>query len=188
MPRLILINGAPYSGKDTIARHFYHRYHGPTALERFSRPIKHAFAGMMNHTVNSFDEVFFFEKNKEKKIPTFNVSYRQWQMDFSEKFMKPLYGDDIFGRLLLTRIAEMATFRTVIIPDCGFQIEVDSIPDEYPTLLLRVQRSGFDFSDDSREYVEPKPHWAFHRIENDGTAEELEEKSFSLITNWLETL
>lgn len=187
MPRYVLINGAPRSGKDTIAKWFFNTHPKRVFFERFSMPHKLAFAAMMDQHINLWGEVDHFEDIKDEIIPTLGISFRRWQIDFSEKFMKPLSGENVFGRMLHARTRNFPPSTIVVIPDCGFQIEVDTLRDE-DCLLIRVERNGCDFSSDSRSFVEPAPKWAFEQIENNGTRSDLQKSSFSLITKWLEKL
>lgn len=179
--KLILINGAPRSGKDhaagTIMENFDDRV---VHLERFSRPLKEAFAAIMMAPIDDFYNVEGYENDKEKSIPLLGVSYRQFQIDLSEKFFKPLYGLKSFAKLLLSRLEEVPNIYpvedygdvTVVVPDCGFQIEVDTIIDDFPLediLLIRLDRAGTSFDGDSRERVEPHRAICCVDITNDGT-------------------
>lgn len=186
MPRYILINGAPRSGKDTIAKNFICRYPKNAIFERFSRPHKEAFAAMTKADIEEWFNVLPYENDKTAVIPWLGVSYRQWQIDFSEKFMKPLYGDDIFGRMLLERTRHFYDHVPVIVPDCGFQVEVDTFA-AADCLLIRVERKGTSFEGDSRSHVEPCGGWSFITLHNNGTQDEIERASFAYINSWLET-
>jgi len=185
MPRYILINGAPRSGKDTIAKHFINTYPKRSFFERFSRPHKEAFAAMACADIDEWFDVPLYEHDKSAIIPWLGVSYRQWQIDFSEKFMKPLYGNDIFGRMLVDRTTGFFESHHVIIPDCGFQIEVDCLKDE-KCLLIRFERQGCTFENASREHVDPAPGWTHITLHNNGTPKELEQASAIYINSWLE--
>lgn len=178
--KLILLNGPPRSGKDHATKLLLEKLDQVTHLERFSRPNKEAFAAMMFVPIDNLFRVDVFESNKEEMIPLLGVSYRQWQIDFSEKFMKPLYGNAIFGKLLFSRLEEvpkMYPFEdygevVVLVPDCGFQIEVNVVVNELPPediLLIRLDRDSCSFAGDSRERVEPTNGIRTIDIKNDGT-------------------
>jgi hypothetical protein len=162
MPKFILLNGPPRSGKDTAAKVLtdsiampsgdYHVYH-----EKFSAPLKTAFAGMMEADIDDF-VVDYYEDKKELPIDALGVSFRQWQIDFSETLMKPKYGNDVFGRLLWHRVnmCDMGALAVYVISDCGFQVEIDYLltrANPSDVLLLRLQRDGCTFDGDSRGYV-----------------------------------
>lgn len=173
--KILLLNGPPSSGKDTAAQHILacgHAY-GFTRIihEKLSLPIKRAFAGMLNI---SFDEVVLdcldFAYDKDNLVPLLGKSYRQWQIDFSEKLMKPHYGSDVLARLLFDRIEcnVVPTFKAttlVVVSDCGFDIEYSAIREHFgnlDTILVQLYRPGFTFADDSRDYIKAR------RPEGDG--------------------
>lgn len=168
MGKIILLNGPPSSGKDTAARHIRQLaadWKLPksvsirVAIDRMSLPIKRAFAGIMGLPITDDGEVQPWESMKEEIIPEFGVSYRQWQINFSENHMKLLYGDAIFGNLAAVRIArrfKKNIANLIVIPDCGFKIEIDVMYSTFnpkDILLLRCHRDGFTYQRDSRSYV-----------------------------------
>lgn len=170
MGKIILLNGPPSSGKDTAAKHIRDAWHPigyghcskqtfyKTALDRMSMPIKRAFAGTMGLPITPDGEVLRWEACKEEVIPEFGITYRQWQIEFSENFLK-YYDNAIFGRLLAKRIQRLFSnndANLVVVPDCGFQVEIEVLyskfnPDDI--LLVRCHRHGCTFDGDSRGYV-----------------------------------
>lgn len=206
-PHVLLLNGPPSSGKDTAALSLFNpsrvrlgNYTPPVSdilHAKFSAPIKGAFAGMLGTEMDHRFRVEPYESKKEQVVAEVGVSYRQWQKDFSEKFMKPLYGESIFARILTAQLNsgiietrnEKADFPFICISDCGFQIEVDylfsNILQPARFLLLQLQREGCDFSIDSREYVKPVPGMDFYIIPNNGTQEEFESSVAKTVTEWM---
>lgn len=161
--KLILLNGPPRSGKDTAAGFILAEYGPSVAILRMSEPIKSAFAGMMleytQYEANSRVHASF-EENKDQQHPFLRVSYRQWQIDFSERFMKPRYGNNIFARLFLRNIQGgwCKDADVVVVPDCGFQIEFETLLAAFgpsDISLIRLYRQGYSFAGDSREYIDP---------------------------------
>jgi hypothetical protein len=167
MGKIILLNGPPSSGKDTAAKfvcqHFRENNYGNgiglrPLIDRMSMPIKRAFAGTMGLPITEDGIVEPWESRKEEVIHEFGVSYRQWQIAFSEKFLKG-YREEIFGRLLVARIKrrfEKGIANLIVVPDCGFSIEIDVLYEEFERediLLVRCHRDGFTFQRDSRSYV-----------------------------------
>jgi hypothetical protein len=169
--KIILLNGPPGCGKDFAAKALVLHFCRSMSVrwERFSRPNKHAFAGtigveMANHQypMQQPDVVLPYELEKEKVIDFLGVSYRQWQIDYSEKFMKPLYGQDIFAKLFLQRNAVRLGEANwlCVVSDCGFQNEYDVVSRALPigdVFLINIQREGKSFAGDSREWVKPAP-------------------------------
>lgn len=176
MSKIILLNGPPSSGKDTAAKHIRYWYNHECsvelpgrqlcALDRMSLPIKRAFAGTMGLPITEDGIVEPWESSKNTIIPEFGVSYRQWQIDFSETFLKR-YNITIFGMLLSARIRrrfEKNIANLLVIPDCGFDIEIATLYSDFnpdDILLIRCHRPGFTFLGDSRSYVRAPKGCAF---------------------------
>ena len=193
--KLILINAPPRAGKDTAAWALKHYYHGtvPVIIERMSFPLKRAFAGMLNTHCDPLGRVHPYENHKDEPIPMLSqlqpTSYRNWQIAFSEDFMKVFHGQNIFGLLLAERLLAHTNNELVIIPDCGFQIEVETILETiHPhdrIMLIQIERPGTKW--DSREPVTAPPSIATLRILNDRTQEEFESLIIEMTRKWIET-
>lgn len=180
--KIILLNGPPRSGKDTtfeIINAMWTKWTEDIPYhEKFSRPIKEAFAAVTQTRLDGFVN-HEWEHRKEQVIPTFGVSYRRWQIDFSEKFMKPLYGRDIFARLMVDRLKKLHPDSIVVISDCGFQNEYNVLRHHLHharIFLFRLIRTGTSFDGDSRETVFTHGRGAFDsecNLLNDGTIQDL---------------
>lgn len=209
MGKIILINSPPSSGKDTAAKHIYALaqrdstsrcdglgvpYPGTKIfLDRMSMPIKRAFAGFMQAPIDEFGNVEPYEKTKEQIIPELGISYRQWQIDFSEKFIKPLYGERTFGQLFVARCQRRFSkgiANLIVVPDCGFQIEIDVVYSAFnpaDILLIRCHRPGFTFARDSRKYVRAPKGCAHFDPINDFTEQQYLNQIEAGVKCWLET-
>lgn len=173
--KIILFNGPPGCGKDTAAEIVmkgilpYGYSHIPY-FDRFSMPIKRAFAATVGGYIDSRGTVFRYENRKDEPLDLLGgKTYRQWQIAFAEDFMRPKFGQDIFANLFLEREAARVGFVTVV-PDSGFQVEFDRLREAIPNeniLLVRIHREGFDFSNDSREYILDDAGCHSEDIEND---------------------
>lgn len=173
----MLFNGPPGSGKDTAAKFLYYDDYD-IVFERFSRPNKTAFAACVGARCNHFFEVAGYESKKDEVIPWLGVSYRQWQIDFAEKYMKPLYGKDIFTKLFIQRLKNYKESSIIVVPDLGFQIEVDTLEahlDPKDVIIVQSSREGCDYSKDSREDV-VSSKFQLIKLDNNGTQQEYEEK------------
>lgn len=193
----ILFNGPPRSGKDTAAK-FVHDYLVMKDFEatrrnkvvpypiweKFSFPNKWAFAAMVGKSCDRWGNVPGYEERKEEILPWLGVSYRQWQIDFSEKFMKRAYGEDIFGRLLVRRCTSRQD-AIHIVSDCGFQIEVDCVC-SHNYLLFNVVRDGTSFDGDSREWVIGRRANPSINLDNNGSLADLEKQVVERVSDWVE--
>lgn len=191
----LLFNGPPRSGKDTAALAAWDyltetpRWNKYSPVwEKFSFPNKRAFAGQMNGFIDNWGNVEDYEDKKGEDIPILGVSYRQWQIDYSEKFMKPMYGEDIFGRLLLKRCLDFTTKPNTpifIVSDCGFQVEVEALRG-HNVCLFSMLRHGTSFEGDSRQWVEPLTDWYHYEIKNDYSLGDLATEIRTKTQMWLD--
>lgn len=154
--KIVVFNGPPRSGKDTAARalfetkEFSNRFR---TFDRMSMPIKRAFAGAVGASIDKWGNVAPYESMKDEVIGMFGVSYRQWQIDFSERFMKPLYGEDIFARMFVARTRLIPTEAIILVPDCGFDIELKVLVEVFgpPNVILwRIHNTSATYAGDSR--------------------------------------
>jgi hypothetical protein len=189
MLKIILFNGPPRCGKDTAALHCFRNLpkHNFGIFDRMSMPIKRAFAATVGLNISGTGDVEHWEARKEEVIPGFGVSYRQWQIDFSEKFMKPLYGNDIFGKLFISRQKRQHREAVVFVPDCGFNTEYEALATEYGeenVLVVKIFRDGTSFSGDSRNYIEVPARFVAE-IWNYGTKAAFQLDVLNLVEKWL---
>jgi hypothetical protein len=189
LARVVFFNGPPRSGKDTAAQRLAHAYSPRGAkLDRFALPIKGAFSGTFRVYQDEFGNHPEYEDIREEIMPATGVTYRQWLIDFSEKFMKPLYGSDIFGRLFVDRLSTYNE-SVVFVPDSGFQSEIEPVIDALGPeniLLVRIHRPGFDFSGDSRSYIyDVHPDVREIDIVNDGTIAEFNTKVREAVSDFV---
>lgn len=191
MTKIILFNGPPRSGKDTAALRVQKTFSNINAdtwigFDRFAMPIKAAFAGVVGADMDEYGNVEPYESTKDDVIPWLGVSYRQWQIDFSEKFMKPLYGNDIFARLFVQRNQNTGA-SAIVVPDSGFLEEAKPVADAFGvenTLLIRCHRLGYDFTGDSRSYISGiSPHEV--DVVNDTTLDEYYKKITIIVAEFL---
>jgi hypothetical protein len=165
--KIILINGPARSGKDSLAQafsRFTHEIGMKSEITKFAQPLKekaHALFGFPNAPHD------FFENCKD--VPQeylFGKTWREIYIAVSEKLFKPLFGADIFGKLLcqevdlLQKIAREdlepeADF--FLVSDSGFTAEARAVVDHFGAdniLLVRLARDGYTFAGDSRGYIE----------------------------------
>lgn len=196
---IILFNGPPRSGKDTAATYLYENWEsfewsrGVAWFLRMSSPLKRMFAAMTNSELDEYDNNLTYDRMKEDKLHFLNgKSYRQWQIECSEVFMKPMYGEDIFGRLFVNAVPtrRIRVEETWLVPDCGFEIEAETVAKllpEYSVFLVQIHRKGYDFTGDSRGYIKGEAIPATRRfsINNNGTKEAFEDSIVSLVKHIL---
>lgn len=152
MLNIILLNGPAGSGKDTIANTMVKHYPG-MRQEKFALPIREAVKG------------FYGCSDEQLELMKRMDSYtRQLMIGFSEKLVKPLFGEGYFAKECACRIlaaSDPDKLNSWVVSDCGFQTELDlfvktiqSRGDEANFLLVQVVRPGYHFDEnDSRQEV-----------------------------------
>lgn len=191
-PKVILVNGPPHSGKDTVGEIIREArtaaLAGPTHVCKFATVVKrgtHDRLGLFTVdklgrrrpvAADAFEAVkdqLGVEGFPEGKTP------RQCYIEFSEEYAKPKYGQDVFGRILLDQLVKLVgTNEQVVVTDSGFEAEAGPIVDHYGAenvLVVRLHRPGCKFAGDSRTYVDLS-HLGDVRhieVENSGSLEDL---------------
>lgn len=202
--KIILFNGPPGCGKDTAARGLYEdtdiEAEYATQFVRFSSPLKSALASFFSKPIDDFG-VSSMEAQKDSNALPGGVSYRTAQIKLSEEYAKPLFGEGIFGKLLVDRVykayahasrngllgenGKMLTF----VPDSGFMEEFIPVVDEFGPaniMLVKIYREGKDFSADSRGYLDPVHYPVrIERLFNDASPEAFIKDVKQRITKWL---
>ena len=167
-PRIILVNGPPQSGKDTVGAMLQKRL--PKAmLHKFAGPLKGATAylyrelacgaGMPNYT-HEFHEVFEDGKRKNEPHPgMFGITPRQALIAVSEQLLKKIHGEAFFGELAagyIERTFERGVAETFVITDSGFVEEAVVLVDRFGAAnvtVIEISRNGASFEGDSRSYI-----------------------------------
>lgn len=162
LPSLILLNGPPRAGKDYAGRILFRILDElrPTAVVKFATEVKER----CHAAYRIFDvdgepvPADSFERTKDQPSASFlGRTPRECYIAFSEKLMKPLHGQDVFGRLLLKTIQGFSGPWTFVITDSGFAAEARPLVEHVGAsraLLIRLHREGRTFAGDSRSYIE----------------------------------
>lgn len=151
MTKLFILNGPAGVGKDTIADIMVET---GVAKEKvsFKSPMFNVAKGML-----SSDEFDGFIKNYDnrdyKESPhgfIGGMTVREFMIWISESVMKPVFGDDVFGK----RLAQSLGDGCCICADGGFASEIEPLIDAGVNVtLIRLHRAGYTFDGDSRSYI-----------------------------------
>lgn len=160
---IILANGAPFSGKDTLVAQLLKVFDNSVYI-RFKNPLYKRFAEIHNL---QFDEVVAMCTGKQKDLPNERLGGlipRQVLIDISENEIKPQDGVDGVALRVIDEILDMEEHnrKTFIFPDSGFEEEKRCFERILPrfglqrTILIRILRDGCNYEDqkDSRSYLE----------------------------------
>lgn len=178
--KIVVFNGPPRCGKDTAAEVLYaylsNEGYYPIHL-KMSAILKATARAIIGEL--SDDPIHVWEQEKDSKlIPGLGITYRQLQIDISEKYFKPVYGDQIFGRLYNAAMGNFDMLaslnrRIFICSDGGFEDEIIPLRKAgHAVTIVHVERRGHNFDNDSRSYIDA-PQWF---INNAGSLEEYKDK------------
>lgn len=157
---VIGLNGPPRSGKDTIATAIRNDndIDLPVMLESLSRPMRKAAFALLG--MDYSDRTYEVEKDWDQKLLANQNdndydSIRELMIGLSEKFVKPIYGQDFWARSVFeSHLSDDPTL--VVIPDIGFEAEcayIEEFVGEDNFLNVHLERPNCGWLNDSRRYV-----------------------------------
>lgn len=199
MTKVVLLNGPPRSGKDTVAQMMteywlrssdsfrLRKYKFAGLLHDFWQKIFYAFADDYEQYQSYVDG-----SDKSNVLASVGIAYRTGMISLSEDFVKPMLGKDFFGLYTAKQIAKDAEEENVpfvaIISDSGFAEEAVALIEEFGAeniLLVHLFRDGSNFSGDSRSYINLDT-FGVTTIELDNISiEQLERDSITILTTFM---
>lgn len=181
MKRLVLLNGPPRCGKDTLGRELAKLM--SVSLVKNTAPMDHAIQSMF--CISELEWSVIREKEKDVPREQFNgLSLRQVLISFSEDWAKAKFGQGVFGRI---GVSALSTSRLNVCTDSGFAVEATEYVKALgpkAVLLFHVHREGTSFDGDSRSFIDV-PGLTPIRLDNNGTPETAAVTLFRHIRNWL---
>ena len=189
-PFIVLINGPPGSGKDHLGKVLQNRSN--FVIRKFAEHLKrstHVDLGL------PYDmPVDFFEDTKDTPNEIFfGKSPREGYISKSETQIKPVYGDEFYGTILLRLLARDCEFglNKIAITDSGFDKEVNPLlreinPANFLLLRIHEEERGKTFSNDSRSYIYIDSIESYD-INNqlEGRTDLFENHCIALVNSWL---
>lgn len=153
--KVIIMNGPPFSGKDTSADMVELEY-GADHL-RFKTKLYAITALINNLDLTEFIDVATNVDLKDTLVLKNGKTARQLLIQTSEDVIKPTYGDDYFGKDVGDSILKSDN-TLFVISDSGFTEELKSMMlggnlDGSAVTLVRIHRDGCNFDNDSRKYI-----------------------------------
>lgn len=164
--RVILLNGPPNVGKDTLADRLV-SLTSDSCTRSFKEPMYLLLSLLHCIPLERVRELCGNRETKDEHCPEFGMSPRKAQILLSEQVIKPSYGDDWFGR---RAAASLTPGFLNVFSDSGFVNEAWPIIREVGTkniLLVHMRREGCSFDQDSRDYLPTDMFPNFTEINND---------------------
>jgi hypothetical protein len=170
---------------DVMARHMDSQGVSTPVIEvSLSSPLRRIAYAMVNRVYDPSDHEGY-TKFKDEAFPQFGCTGRRLMIDISERFLKNEYGISVMARILLDDLREFPPYPfngVALIRDCGFQCEINPLVDVVGAdnlMIVRVNRPGYDFSRDSREWV---THKHVYEADNSAGLTELKSQAETLYT------
>lgn len=190
MKKILLVNGPPRSGKDTVGR-IVSELVPDVHVTKFAHALKSAthalFLGLHgefdkldmssmedNCLVCSDDAYYEAQKDVPGMVRFFGITPRKAYILVSEVLCKPTLGKQVFGDILADAI-ERRSEEYIVVTDSGFVEEAGPLVKRFGVEnmdLAQVSRPGCNFRDDSRSYIQ-FPGVRLHRVSNVGTESSL---------------
>lgn len=198
--KVILLNGAPNSGKDESAK-ILKKLFGFGSIHSFKDELYKETAEYYGLDLDKFKQMAK-DRNLKDKINRslvdtkgkgifkrfylivmsflgfIGITPREALIHVSERIIKPIFGEDYFGRMLLeTILNDPAEY--VYVPDSGFIEEIRPLVEAgLDVRVIRIHREGSSFENDSRIELtdEILSEFGIKGIDlyNNGTLEDLE--------------
>ena len=155
---VIVLNGPPGVGKDTIARAMTEMLGAPVKLEFKTQLFTELalWSGVPVHELIARNSDRSLKEVPWDKLK--GLSVRQALIHVSEDIIKPRYGAGYFGTAAAARAEQVIEAGGVpVFSDGGFNVEIQALASavgpDVPVLVVRMHRDGCSFDGDSRSYI-----------------------------------
>ena len=154
---IVILNAPAGVGKDTIADMLKNEHN--FAKSEFKSTMFKAALGLSGLTEDEYMSRYNDRKLKELSWDKLGgLSCRGFMIHISEDIMKPLFGNDVFGKRAAAACYSAIDFGfpNVVFSDGGFIDEVKALHDSgLDVVVVRLHRDGHTFEGDSRRYLYP---------------------------------
>lgn len=190
MVKVIIFNGPPNSGKDAacdVVQMALTTTERPIIELKFKTKLYQLTAEVHSIPFHDFVHMATDRELKELPDPTLDgLSPRQAMIKMSEVCIKPVYGNQYFGRAVARDIKfiRKTMNAAIVCSDGGFASELEPILTDIENVdlhVVRVHRPNCSYAGDSRSYLthsmfpeEFASKITFHDIDNTSTLEDYE--------------
>ena len=158
--KFVAFNGPPGCGKDHIATRVMAATDPSLSpiIVKFAKPLKemvHAAHGLTDYDGLPLPH-HYFETSKDEPQQCLNGrTMREAYKRMSEHYVKPMLGERYFGEKLAKQFNwTIGMDKVVLCSDSGFAHELAPvIEDGHDVYVVRIHRTGCDFSNDTRAYL-----------------------------------
>ena len=152
--RVIILNGPPNIGKDTLGNNVQQLIGWPRM--EFKEALYRETASYYGVDLVTFAMLASGRTTKEVPMPTLGgLSPRQAMIHVSEEVIKPKFGKQFFGAKAYELIQTLdGSTDTVVFSDGGFVEEAEYLVGMgFEVHIIQLHAEGRDFGNDSRNYV-----------------------------------
>lgn len=179
MRKVLILNGPPGIGKDTLANLLHERH--PVSVHSFKHELYIQAAKETGIDAHILEKLNSDRELKEARILSIDcapigavVSVRQALQMVSEEIIKPRHGEAYFGEAAARYMRGL--YCDVVVSDGGFPEEIKAVCREFGpenVAVARLHRGGVDFGTDTRRYIkdEDVPCKCFDVVTFDGLIE-----------------
>lgn len=160
-PLVVILNGPPGCGKDTIANAWLEKTVGNDEfrphVKAFKEPMYRVAAAALGLPLYEFMELYNDREWKEHNRPEWGgKSVRDLMIATSESYLKPMFGETCMGKLAVSSIQQRIPSQNdvIVFSDGGFKAEVEELEKHFHVRVVQILRDGCSFEGDSRSYIE----------------------------------
>lgn len=185
--KVVILNGPPGSGKDTLADHLVYNALQNAEKREFKTKLFEIAATLAGITVEHMVEL---NNQETKNVPSPELpagrSPRQWLIFVSEVMVKPHLGLRYFGKAAAKTLTNPNT--VYVFSDGGFDEEVVEVARKVGKenlLVVRLSRPDKTFAGDSRRYLDPNNAGATIAVKNTKDQDSFLTEATIKVSAWL---
>lgn len=179
MKNIILINGLPRAGKDTVADMII-QLKGYKKVS-FATPMKKIISETFGISLQDLELFKNSPSTFDVRFSNKSTNFREILQRFGSEGMKPLFGDSVWADLTYKKIKE-SNENNFVVPDFRFMVEYQQPKNTNVISLLVKDKRELPLEGHASDVELYQNNFKFdYCIENTGTLQELEQKVLEFI-------